>query len=263
MRLHAVQTDPVWQDREANLATIATALSDLAPSAGDFVVLPEMCATAWTTEPSVHLDGHATVARLGALAERHGIWLQAGVGLPVEDGRIANAAVVLAPDGALRATYRKNFLFPVERHAFAAGDGIVLVDTGWAVVCPLVCYDLRFPELWRLAALAGAELFAISSAWPSPRIAHWRTLLAARAIENQAWVVASNRCGRDPKLEYGGRSAILDERGGHRAEAGADAAACTLSTGFERASLDAWRADFAALRDLRPSLLGTTRVDRV
>ena len=261
MRLHAVQTDPIWQDRDANLATIATALSDLAPSAGDFVVLPEMCATAWTTEPAAHLDGHATVARLGTLAARHGIWLQAGVGLPVEDGRIANAAVVLAPDGTLRATYRKNFLFPVERDAFAAGDGLVLVDTGSAVVCPLVCYDLRFPELWRLAALAGAELFTVSSAWPSPRIEHWRTLLAARAIENQAWVVASNRCGSDPKLEYGGRSAILDERGGRRAEA--ESAVTTLSTPFDRASLDAWRAGFDALRDLRPSLLGATKVERV
>ena len=166
---------------------------------------------------------------------------------------------MIGPGGELRGTYRKNFLFPSERDAFIAGDALLIVDVAGTRVCPLVCYDLRFPELWRLAAAAGAEVFAVSSSWPSARHEHWRALLVARAIENQACVIAANRCGRDPSNEYAGGSVAIDVLGTRIAEA--DAREQSVALAFDRASLESWRARFGALRDSRASLLGTTAIE--
>jgi predicted amidohydrolase len=135
-----------------------------------------------------------------------------------------------------------------------------MVDVAGTRVCPLVCYDLRFPELWRLAALSGAEVFTVSSSWPSVRHEHWRALLVARAIENQAFVIAANRCGRDPSNEYAGGSVAIDVLGTRIAEADAREQAIALS--LDRAMLESWRARFGALRDARRSLLGDASVAR-
>ncbi|MFM7135099.1 MAG: nitrilase-related carbon-nitrogen hydrolase [Planctomycetota bacterium] len=255
MRLHALQTSPAWLDVDANRRSIEAALGGIAPSRGDLVVLPEMCETGWTTELEVHRATRGSAEFFGSLASRFGVWLQAGVATVEPDGRVANAVLVVAPDGGVRATYRKFFLFPSEREAFVPGRELHVVDMGGVRVCPLICYDLRFPELWRLAALAGAEIFSISSCWPAPRHAHWRALLVARAIENQAVIVAANRSGSDPSNAYDGGSAIVGHLGERLAESGAECGA--IGAEFDRAGLDSWRSRFGALRDARRELLGT------
>src|SRR5690606_2545669 len=98
-----------------------------------------------------------------------------------------------------------------------------------------ICYDLRFPELWRLGALAGAEVFTIGASWPDARQHHWRSLLIARAIENQAYVVAVNRVGRDPHLGYAGGSMIVSPMGEVLAEA--DAAPQVIQAELDMAAL--------------------------
>ena len=264
MRLLAVQTDPLWLDPVENRRRVEAAVDASGFTAGDYVVLPEMCETAWTSkaEHLQCLDGMKvpSVEWLAGLARARRVWLQAGFGERLEDGRRANSVAVVGPDGALKAIYRKNFLFPSERDAFVAGESLTLVDTGAGVVCPLICYDLRFPELWRLAALAGAECFAVSSSWPAARHEHWRALLVARAIENQAFVVASNRTGRDPSNEYLGGSAVISHLGARLEERGAEVGAA--SAAFDREALVEWRAKFGALRDIRASLLGSMRIGR-
>lgn len=254
MRLHALQTSPAWLDVAASRTAIDAALDRLAPSQGDLVVLPEMCETGWTTDLAAHRATSGSAAFFGGLASRHRIWLQAGVATLESDGRVANSVIILSPDGGLHATYRKFFLFPSERDAFVAGRELHVVEIGGVRVCPLICYDLRFPELWRLAALAGAELFTISSCWPAPRHAHWRALLVARAIENQAVVVAANRSGSDPSNTYDGGSTIVGHLGERLGECGVECG--SVSAEFDRAGLDAWRTRFGALRDARRELLG-------
>ena len=261
MRFIAVQTDPVWQDVEENRRRIEGALDASGFAAGDYLVLPEMCETAWTTDTAALARANDSIGWFSRVARARGIWLQAGFGEPRGAGRFSNSTVVMGPDGVARATYRKNFLFPSERDSFEAGSRLVIVDTGAAKVCPLVCYDLRFPELWRLASQAGAEIFAISSSWPAVRHEHWRALLVARAIENQACVIAANRCGRDPSNEYAGGSVAIDVLGVRRDEAAASESRVMLE--FARHEVTAWREKFGALRDIRPSLLGNIDIERV
>jgi predicted amidohydrolase len=136
---------------------------------------------------------------------------------------------------------------------------VIVRACGEAAVCPLICYDLRFPELWRVAALAGAEVFTIGASWPEVRQAHWRALLIARAIENQAYVVGVNRVGRDPSHGYAGGSLIVAPDGEILAEGGR--APTVLVADLDLASLRAWRAEFPALRDVRPELIGSMNLD--
>ena len=261
MRFHAVQTAPVWLDAAENRSRIEAMLALLAPERGDFVVLPEMCETSWTSNADALRGVTGSTEWISSLARTHQVWLQAGFGEHAADGRIANSVAIADPSGSIRAIYRKNFLFPSERDSFAVGSDLVVLDIGAAKVCPLICYDLRFPELWRLASRAGAEIFTISAAWPSVRHEHWRALLVARAVENQAYVFASNRCGADPSLAYDGGSTAITPLGVRLVEANADE--CTVSANFDRALLDDWRSKFGALRDRRESLLGAIEVRSV
>jgi len=265
MRFIAVQTNPRWMDVTANRTAIDQTIASARPCRDDFVVLPEMCETAWTAETAPCLEALRAVTPdseswLSNLAQRHGIWLQAGVLARSSDGSLANAVLVFDPAGARKAIYRKNFLFPVEKRSYQSGDGLVLVDVNGVRVCPLICYDLRFPELWRLAAQSGAEVFSVSSSWPSVRQEHWRALLVARAIENQAVVIASNRTGNDPTLSYVGGSVAIDHLGQRVGECDAEFGAVAIE--FDRSAFDGWREKFSALRDLRTSLLGTTSIER-
>ncbi|HSI35394.1 MAG TPA: nitrilase-related carbon-nitrogen hydrolase, partial [Tepidisphaeraceae bacterium] len=123
----------------------------------------------------------------------------------------------------------------------------------WAglTVCPAVCYDLRFPEQFRAGVEAGAELFLVIANWPIKRENHWLTLLAARAIENQAYVLGVNRAGTDPTFTYGGRSILVDPHGVTRADAGI--AESVLTADVDPTLVRQWRTDFPALRDRTPS----------
>jgi omega-amidase len=109
---------------------------------------------------------------------------------------------VFGAGGKLLAEYAKvhPFTFGREPEAFEGGDGVVTYAWGGLTVCPAVCYDLRFPELFRHGLMRGAEVFCLGANWPDARQAHWRALAMARAIENQAFVLAVNRVGRDPHL---------------------------------------------------------------
>jgi predicted amidohydrolase len=260
VRFIALQTDPVWQDAAENRRRIEGTLDASGFSEGDYAVLPEMCETGWTTDTRALSAITDSVEWFSSIARARRIWIQAGFGEHRGAGRFANSVVVIGPDGVPRATYRKNFLFPSERDSFEVGSRIALVDTGTAVVCPLICYDLRFPELWRIAARAGAEVFAVSSSWPRVRHEHWRALLVARAIENQACVIAANRCGRDPSSDYIGGSVAVNEQGVRLGEASDSVQCITLE--YSAASVRAWREKFGALRDTRPSLLGSIDIDR-
>ena len=172
------------------------------------------------------------------------------------DGRGRNQAAVYSPDGTRLALYEKlhPFRFAGETNHYSGGERMVVFPLGDWRVAPLVCYDLRFPEVFRRATVAGANLLLVIANWPTPRLSHWTQLLIARAIENQAYVVGVNRCGEDPKVPYPGGSLVIDPRG--QIVAQLDSAAGLLRAELNLAELREYRAAFPALADIRPEFLG-------
>lgn len=164
-------------------------------------------------------------------------------------GRGRNEAVAISPDGTLLARYTKIHPFSLggEAQGHAAGSEIVTFEWGGLVIAPFVCYDLRFPEIFRAAALRGANLFVVIALWPVKRQQHWLTLLQARAIENQAYVVGVNRMGAEPEYSYAGRSVVVDPHGVIIADAGEREH--LLSARIDSEIVHDWRRDFPALRD--------------
>ena len=216
LRVYAVQPDVAWHDRPANFDRVRRQLDSADVQPGSLIALPETFATGFTN----HVDDHSDTASgetLGYLAE-----LAADFESYVIGGLIAtdpltglglNQAVAVGPDGVERSRYSKINRFPLsgEPDHFAAGEAIDSFKLGDASVCPLICYDLRFPETFRKAV--GSDVFVLIANWPSPRMHHWHALLRARAVENQAFVIGVNRTGSDPKVSYSGGTVIYDYDG--------------------------------------------------
>ena len=160
-----------------------------------------------------------------------------------------NTSVVLGPDGRQLARYRKVHVFGYEsreRSLIAGGTELATFPIGGARAGMAVCYDLRFPELFRALADQVA-LYVVPATWPAARAEHWSTLLAARAIENQAFVVGCNAAGTNAGVRIGGRSAVIAPSGSVVAMAG-DAPG-RLDATIDLDDVAATRADFPALRD--------------
>ena len=216
-------------ERAANLARAEHLVGVAAARGATLIVLPEVAT--WRgprTEERQHFEpvpGPTTDA-MGALAARHRVHLCMGSLLErVDDGpRAHNTACVFGPDGALLATYRKIHLFDVdlpgrvvvrESDTRMPGDQVMTVATPLGTLGLSVCYDLRFPELYRRAAAAGAEVLLVPSAFTFPTgAAHWEVLCRARAIENQCYLLAPNQTGQSPHgfADYG-HSMIVDPWG--------------------------------------------------
>jgi len=249
--LYAVQLDIAWEDKAANFRKVEALLESASPTPGALVVLPEMFACGFSMNLAVTRQDaqREDEAFLAALARQHGVFVAGGVVSPgaAEMGR--NEAVVFSPDGNLAARYTKIHPFSLggEAQGHEAGSQIVTFHWGGFVVAPFVCYDLRFPEIFRAAARQGADLFVVMALWPVKRQQHWLTLLQARAIENQAYVVGVNRVGRDPEFLYAGRSVVVDPQGVIIADAAEREH--IISAVLEPEVVSAWRRDFPALRD--------------
>jgi predicted amidohydrolase len=165
----------------------------------------------------------------------------------VRSGR--NCCAIFGPDGELKHEYAKQrlFTFSGEQKHYTAGEGCDVTEICGVKVATLVCYDLRFPELFRQAVSRGAELFVVPASWPTSRQLHWRTLLRARAIENQACVVGISRIGKDPHTEHSGGSCVFDEKGELLLDA--EAKECVFSCDLNPEEIRKWRKKFPALAD--------------
>jgi predicted amidohydrolase len=164
---------------------------------------------------------------------------------------------VFSPEGELIAFYAKMRPFTLggEADHYAAGTHPVVFKWGDCSVSPFICYDLRFPEIFREAAAAHQpELFAVIANYPDKRIHHWVRLLQARAIENQAYVVGVNRVGTDPFYNYTGRSVIVDPHGEILADAGQRE--CLIQVKVDLATLRQYRAGLPFLDDLQRATSG-------
>jgi omega-amidase len=258
MRAHLVQIDMAWESPVENFETVEALLAtaDIAPH--DLILLPEMFATGFSlrTEATADKDGH-TLDFLARLARSRRCYVQGGRTVhPDGAARAHNRMSIVGPDGALAREYSKihPFSFGREPERFEGGGEVVTWDwlgpDGQGLrVCPSVCYDLRFPELYRIGALLGAEVFALGACWPAARREHWRALAIARAIENQAIVLAANRTGDDPHLSYAGGTIAVDAKGAVLGELGPEPG--VLSVEADPQPLREWREAFPALRDVR------------
>ena len=253
MKIYGCQLDIAWENKPANFAKVRRLVEGARPPRGSLIVLPEMFATGFSMNAGDLAEGSAAPAEtfLADLARSFDLFVMGGVINVGPDGRGRNEAVTFDPRGGLVARYAKMQPFSLggELDHYTAGDRIVTFDCESMRVAPFVCYDLRFPELFRAAMSRDVHLFAVIANWPVKRIAHWITLLQARAIENQAYVIGVNRTGSDPKHSYNGRSLVVDPHGEILVDAASDES--IFSAEVDLARVLEWRAEFPALRDRR------------
>ena len=224
MKIYAVQHDIAWENKAANFTKVTAMLEAARPEAGSLVVLAEMFATGFSKDlaQTKEAPGGETEAFLRSLAVKYSCAVVGGLVGCSSDDRGRNEALVIGPTGEelLRYVKIQPFTGGDEHVVHEAGTQVMTFEFGGFKIVPLVCYDLRFPELARSALRQGAELLVYIASWPIKRAQHWVTLLQARAIENLAWVVGVNRCGTDPSFTYPGRSMVVDPHGVIVADAG-------------------------------------------
>jgi predicted amidohydrolase len=214
VKVAAVQHDICWEDRDATLARLDPLVASAAAGGARLVVLSEMFAVGFSMDPdrvAEPTDG-PTVAWLVDRAAAHDVWLAGSV--PERGpGRPRNVLVLAGPDGTVHRYAKVHpFTYSGEHDHYDAGTELVTVDVEGVRVSLFVCYDLRFAdEFWGLAP--ATDLYVVVANWPAKRRHHWQSLLVARAIENQAYVVGCNRVGTGDGLEYAGDSCIIDPVG--------------------------------------------------
>lgn len=206
-----------------NLSQVEHGLAALSDRKCQIAVLPEMWSCSFPY-PVLREMAETTPAVLAALcdtARRRSIAVSGS--LPeIVDGTVYNTCYFIDVSGEIAGSYRKVHLFSLynEHKNFGRGRSAVVIPTSFGKIGLMICYDLRFPELARSMALQGADIICVSSMWPLSRVDHWSTLLRARAIENQLFVIGCNGCGNEEKITWGGGSAIVSPLGAIVAEAG-------------------------------------------
>jgi omega-amidase len=254
-RVIGIQMELSWENAQENRAHAEALLLDRQPRAGSLVALPEMFSSGFSMNASVVAErpGGATEQWLSSIAHRLGIWLVAGLARYDEAGKIGNDALVVNPHGSVAGIYRKQRPFSVggESEHYGAGQEPLVFRWAEMGVALFICYDLRFPELFRWAARQRPELFVVIASWPDKRIAHWLKLLEARAIENQAYVLGVNRVGDDPSHHYPGRSVIVNPWGEIVADAGEVEG--QVESDLDIPSLRSYREKLPFLSDLKPA----------
>ncbi len=202
---------------ESNYRTVEKAAGEAASRGADILLLPELWASGYDLENAPTyaspLDS-GWFERMRQLASSHEIGLGGSL-IEERDGNYYNTFVLLDKQGQRLGAYQKAHLFRFlkEDHYFQPGGHLTLIDTPWGKVGLAICYDLRFPELFRAYAVRGAEMIFLVAEWPRKRIAHWDILLQARAVENQCFIAAVNKVGTSQGARLGGRSAVIDPQG--------------------------------------------------
>lgn len=213
LRVSLIQSSLYWEDIAKNLAELSTKITGLSGKT-DLIILPEMFTTGFSMNAEVlaeEMDG----STMKWLREKAGELNGAITGsfIAKEKGNFYNRLVFMQPDGQY-FTYDKRHLFSLanEQHTYQQGQERLIVEwKGWRI-CPLICYDLRFPVWSRNTEQY--DLLIYMANWPETRSLHWTSLLSARAIENQTYTIGVNRVGEDQKgFVYSGDSTLVDYNG--------------------------------------------------
>ncbi len=259
MRLALGQMD-VAPGRPADNFARAEVLAGAAAESGvDLLLLPELWLSGFDLGRAVeHARSLADewLPRWVQLARANGLYIGGSVLAPDPAGRPANTALLVSPGGDLSACYRKVHLFaPMQEQQYLVpGRDAPVFDLPWGRTALAICYDLRFPELFRRFSAGDAALVLLPAQWPGRRLAHWQVLLQARAIENQFFLAACNRAGRDEDgTTFPGHSAVVGPWGQVMVEGGTDQA--LLLADLDLAEVAQVRREFPVLADRRDSLL--------
>ncbi len=252
MKIALLQTEIVWEDTQANFDLLAPQIAAAKQAGADLVLLPEMFACGFSMNAAAICEAPdgPTARFLVEQAAQNELWV--GGSFPrrgAEGQKPSNHFCVAGPQGQ-RHGYDKihPFTFASEHEHYRAGEAFATVEIAGARCTLFVCYDLRFAdEFWRTAK--DTDAFLIVANWPEKRREHWRTLLRARAIENQAYVAAVNRVGEGNGLAYAGDSAVIDPWGAVLCEASRDAT--MLLAEIDPARVADARARFPVLADRR------------
>jgi len=215
MKIGLVQFSPEWENKEASIQKIERLLNDLSEKV-DMLIFPEMTLTGFTMNNNIHaeeIDGIGMKYFLSLAAK-----LKSNIffGIIERNGNdIFNSLVHISKEGLITAYYRKihPFSHTKEDKYYKGGNEPVITKIDQIKIGLSICYDLRFPELFRIYAKQRAEIIINIANWPVDRIEHWKCLLKARAVENQCFMIGVNRIGEDPFCKYNGFSAVFDPMG--------------------------------------------------
>lgn len=221
MKIALVQMDVQIGEPEVNFKKAEAFLEEAVREQPDLIILPEMWNTGYALEQADQLadiNGERTKQLFSSFARKHQVYLIAGSVLNkrTEDENITNTMYVFNRQGELLLDYDKIHLFRLmdEHNYLTAGDQLGLFDYSEDVkIGAMICYDLRFPQLSRTLVNKGAKILVNTAQWPSARVDHWRSLLIARAIENQSFMIAVNRTGTSRDTEFPGHSMVIDPLG--------------------------------------------------
>lgn len=250
MKVAAIQHDIVWEDPVANFRRLRPRISTAAEEGARLVVLTEMWSTGFSmnsAEIAEPPDG-PTATFMHECAAAIGVWVAGSFPERTEGYDLPTNRLLLAGPAGEDHRYSKihPFTYSGEHHHYAAGRGQITVDIDGVRVTPTICYDLRFTDLfWDRAA--DTDLYVVPANWPASRSLHWSTLLQARAIENQAYVLGVNRVGKGGRLDYTGDSRIVDPLG--EAVDAAPGEEAMISADVDPAVVARVRADFPFMQD--------------
>ena len=243
---------------DANLDKVRAALQRVAGRDVKLAVLPEMWSSGYDYRNLEALAGETprVVEELRELCRDLGL-VTVGSLPELDNGNIYNTAYLI-DRGELVGSYRKLHLFSTlgEDRFLTPGQDVLVADTSVGRLGVAICYDLRFPELFRKLALAGAEIICLPAEWPKPRQEHWKTLLRARAIENQLFVIAANCCGMQGKIDFCGLSRLISPLGQILGQADESHDAELIAT-LDFAEMDQYRKQIDILHDRRDDIYGT------
>ena len=249
------QIDVKLGQEQANLMAVTDLIKEASRRGSQLILLPELWPTGYDLE---HASSYTTpvdqglFADIAELARQYRIDIIGSQLSLISSSQHGNTAVYYNRDGENLGVYHKIHLFGLmeEDQYLTGGDAISIVDTDWGKVGLTICYDLRFPELFRAYAFSGVKAVVIVAEWPKPRLSHWRTLLRARAIENQIFIIACNRVGTTGSTNFFGHSCIIAPDGEAIIEAGEQSGLYTAEIDLEQ--IDAIRTHMPVFSDRRP-----------
>ena len=257
-KVAVAQIDIVLGDPDQNYQTVEKEIKAAAQAGADVVVFPEMWNTGYALTELARLadqDGWRTKQLLAKAAKENQIAVVGGSVATVRaGGKFYNTTYVYDETGQLVGSYDKVHLFCLmhEDQFIQAGDHGNVFELKGVKSASFICYDLRFPEWFRTVAKQGVDVIYVPAEWPTPRVEQWEALVKARAIENQAFVVAVNRVGHDAENSYSGHSLIVDPLGNVIANAGEKAGLTIAELDLDQ--LKAVRGPIPVFKDRRPEL---------
>jgi predicted amidohydrolase len=219
VNISLVQLNIAWEEQVSNYKRVEALLENACPLPGSIVALPELFSTGYTMRSKVfeeQLSSGATMEFLKTLARRYEVFILGTLILSASDNQLpTNSAIVVSPQGEILSRYDKTHLLPVsgEPQAYTPGAALTSFQTDGMSFGVLICYDLRFPELFRIFYDQVVDGIFVVANWPALRQLHWETLIRARAIENQCYVFAVNRVGSDPSSTYQGGTSVISPTG--------------------------------------------------